>query len=129
MKVQHMPVTTKRLARGIYSAEWHGFIKIDEVYNASDAIDALAQEDKVLKYITVLTGNDIKQIPLDIRIMSQTVSKSTYAILAYNSPFAGELLGRMFNKLMPIQVKFFRDWDTLIAHANELLEELSHELS
>lgn len=124
-----MPTKTRRLSKGIYCVEWIGFLKIDEVFNASDELDTLAEEDDMDEYIMIIDGTAVKQIPLDIRMMSQSVSKSTYAILAYNSPFAGELLGRMFNKLMPIQVKFFRDWDTLTAHANELLEELLHELS
>ncbi|MEL6526473.1 MAG: hypothetical protein AAFQ07_12275, partial [Chloroflexota bacterium] len=116
-----MPTKTERIQEGIYCAHWLEHVKIDEVFHAGDGIDQLAQEDGIEHFVLFIDGTHTKTLPFDLRMLTKTTDERYIAILVLNAPYAGEVMGRMFNKFSPVQVEFFRDRDTLMERAYELL--------
>jgi len=124
-----MPTTTERIEPGIYLANWIDHVSIEDVFAAGAGISALAKEDGVSRFITVIDASVVKTIPFDLRMLTKTVDPRTIAILALNAPIAGEIMGRMFNSMMPIKAEFFRDYDLLMERAHELLAAETEEHS
>lgn len=122
-----MAVETKRLAKGIYCAVWLGIIKIDEVFIAGDEIHEMAIADEIAQYVVVIDGTDAKNIPFNVRLLTQATHSASLIVLGYNPPFAGEMISRMFNKVMPIDLELYTDWDKLMARAETVLAEADLE--
>ncbi|MGB7340676.1 MAG: hypothetical protein WBC91_17390 [Phototrophicaceae bacterium] len=117
-----MPTVVERIDVGIYQSSWIGIVKIEEVFDARDQIERLADADHCEKFIIIINGTQAKSIPMDLRMLTQTINKGTIANLVLDAPFAGMLMGRMVNKIMPMQTEFFTDWDKLLERAHALFQ-------
>ena len=122
-----MPTKTERIQAGIYCAHWLDHVKIDEVFQASEAVNQFAEEDNVSRFVFIIDATQTKSIPFDLRMLTKTVDERYIAILGLNAPYAGEVMGRMFNKFAPVQVEFFRDRDALMERAEALLASVEEE--
>lgn len=118
-----MPTVVERLEAGIYQSSWDGIVKIEEIFEARDKISDLATNDQFNEYVVVVIGKETRSIPMDLRMLTQTIGDGTIAILVVDSPFSGTLMGRMFNKIMPMKTEFFSDKDALMARARVLLAQ------
>ncbi|MEL6310000.1 MAG: hypothetical protein AAFV98_04895 [Chloroflexota bacterium] len=116
-----MPTKTDRVEQGIYRAQWIGYVTIEDVFEARDNIDQLAEADGCTKFIVFIDGTETKTLPFDLRMLTKANNENALANLVLNAPYAGEVMGRMFNKFSPVQAEFFRDRDTLMQRARELL--------
>lgn len=106
-----MPVHAERITPELYRVHWVGVVTVDDLFNARDAIDVMMTEDQVSRYVLLIDGSQTKMVPFDLRMTINALNPGCLGVMVLNAPFAGELLGRMFNAIMPIQAKFFRDRD------------------
>lgn len=118
-----MPIQAERIEQDIYRCHWHGKVTADDLYTAGDAVAALAAEDGSTRYILMITNTNLQSPPLHLQSYMGSIKKEMCAILVLDAPYAGEIMGKMFNQLMPIKVEFFRDRDALLSRAREILAE------
>lgn len=115
-----MPIQAERIEAGIYCARWIDTIASDDLYAAGDAIERLADADGVEEYVLIVDGTQAKKLPFHLQSYTNSVKRRTAAILVLNAPVSGEIMGQMFNRLMPLQVKFFKDWEVLLEAAHTI---------
>lgn len=118
-----MPIRTEHIEAGIYCAHWIDEVTPNDIYFAGDEIQAMANADEVETYMLLINGTRIRKIPVQLNSYLKSTRKEVYAILALNAPALGEVIGRVFNRLMPMQVEFFRDEQTWRARAYEVHAE------
>lgn len=119
-----MPTHVERIDSGIYQSHWIDNVTLEDVFDARDKIIDLAAVDGFSQYVVLIDGTRTKTVPMDLRVLTKTVDPASLAILVLNAPFAGEMMGRMFNKLMPMQVEFFRDRHTMMQRAEVLIKQV-----
>lgn len=120
-----MPIQVERFAIGLYCQHWTGEVISSDLQKVGDEISVLADADHVEHYVVMIDATCIKKFPFNLRAYMGSVKPRNAAILVLNAPFGGEVLGQMFNKLMPIRVNFFRDREKWLAEGNAILAQAS----
>lgn len=115
-----MPATTERIDTGLYCVHWIGTMTVLDLYAARDGVEALANADGVDRYVLMIDGTQLKQLPYEVKAYLGSITKRMLGIVVLNAPYAGVVIGRIFNKLMPIQAQFFTNRERWIAEAVQI---------
>jgi hypothetical protein len=120
-----MPIEVERFAVGLYCQHWINEVTASDLQKVGDDTVALANADSVNQYVVLIDGTRVKQFPFNIRGYMGSVKSRNIGLFIFNAPFGGEVLGKMFNKLMPIRVEFYRDREKWLADAAAMLAQAS----
>jgi hypothetical protein len=124
-----MPIKAERIEVGIYCCNWIGKVTPDDLYTAGDEVAAMAAQDGIDRYVLMITNAGLQSPTLHLPSYMGSIKKEMCAILVLNAPYAGEVMGKMFNRMMPIQVEFFREREVLLKRARKVLTEKVNPVS
>lgn len=118
-----MPIKNERIMPGVYCNRWQGHVTADEVLEAFNHETQMAEDDNLVKRVSILDGSDMKTFPLNIAKLRKAVSPNVVATLIYNVPRAARTLGEIIGSLAKTSIEFHDDWDTVVSRSSELLKE------